>query len=293
MAASIRILKRRIKTAGNITQITRAMEMVAASKMRRAQERTLAGKPYASKLRALVQNMVGRIEGESHPYLTKREKGLPAGRQGKILMIVFSSDKGLCGSFNTNLFRSFLRFIAEHGEIEVLSIGRKLQRPIARSGGLLVADFALGSALPKFELVLPIANFIVDLYTRQDYRSVVALYMRFGSLSRQEPIVQTILPIQKEIAGGDKATIIPYLFEPNPKDLLTNLFPHYLEMSLYQMFLESYASEQAARMIAMHQASQNAKDVVWELSLTYNRARQERITNELLDITTATMGLGV
>lgn len=286
MAASIRILKRRIKTARNIAQITRAMEMVAASKMRRAQERTLAGKPYESKLRTLVQNMVGRIEGESHPYLTKREKG-------KILMLVFSSDKGLCGSFNTNLLRSFLRFIAENGEIEVLSIGRKLQRPIARSGGLLVADFPIGSTLPTFEHVLPIANFIVDVYMRQEYRSVVALYMRFSSLSKQETIVQTILPIQKEIAQGVEATIIPYHFEPNPKYLLTSLFPHYLEMSLYQMFLESYASEQAARMIAMHQASDNAKEVVFELSLTYNRVRQERITNELLDITTATMGLGV
>lgn len=291
-AASIRLLRRRIRTAKNIAQITRAMEMVAASKMRRAQERTLAGKPYAEKLRVLVANLVGRIEEGKHPYLIDRERELPAGRQDKTLLLLFSSDKGLAGSYNTNLLREFLRIREESNNIETISVGRKLQKAVVRFGGTLVADFPFGASLPTFESILPISKLIVDEFLQGKYSKVLCLYTQFMSLRTQKPHALTLLPIQKEAEGIEVQAILPYTFEPNARDLLTALMPHYIESTLYQMFLESYASEQASRMIAMHLASENAKDVIWELSLSYNKVRQEKITNELLDITTASLGVG-
>ena len=292
MAASIRLLRRRIRTAKNIAQITRAMEMGAASKMRRAQERTLAGKPYAEKLLSLAANLVGRIDEGKHPYLIDREKDVSkTGEQSKTLLLLFSSDKGLAGSYNTNLLREFLRIRKEYNNLEIISIGRKLQKAVIRFGGTLVADFPFGTLLPTFEAILPISKIIVDEFLKATHSKVLCLYTQFISLRTQKPHVLTLLPIQRETEGIEVSAILPYTFEPNARNLLTALMPHYIELTLYQMFLESYASEQASRMIAMHLASENAKDVIWELSLSYNKVRQERITNELLDITTASFGV--
>lgn len=273
--ANVRLLRRRIKTAKNISQITRAMEMVAASKMRKAQEKTSAGKPYTEKLHVISQNLVGRIEKGQHPYLIAKE-------EGKTLLLLFSSDKGLCGSFNTNLFREFISFFKENIDLEIIAVGRKLAKAAARMEGSLVADFPFGTKTPTFEFVIPITNLIIDGYTSGKYKRVVCMYTHFATLSSQKPTILTLLPIQREELL--KETVQPYLFEPGASELLTALMPHYLEMSLYQILLENYASEQAARMIAMHQASENAKDVIFELSLYYNKVRQEKITNELLDI---------
>lgn len=273
------------------------MEMVAASKIRRVQEKTVAGKPYAEKLRSLVGNLVGRIEGENHPYLVQREKG-------KTLLVLFSSDKGLAGSLNTNLLREFLKIGGEQDDTEIISIGKKLQKSVVRLGGVLVADFPFGTTLPTFESILPISKLIVDEFLANGYKNVICLYTQFLSLGTQKPTVLTLLPIQEEteaqetVANGDKKHVEaisdqgrPYTFEPNASELLTALMPHYVELTLYQIFLESYASEQAARMIAMHQASENAKDVIWELSLMYNKVRQERITSEILDVTGGSLGV--
>lgn len=259
------------------------MEMVAASKMRRAQERTLAGKPYATKLRLVVQNLVGRIEEGRHPYLTQRAKG-------KTLLVLFSSDKGLAGSLNTNLLREFIKIGGERDDSEIISIGRKLRKAVVRLGGVLVADFPFGTSPPTFDSILPMSKMIVDEFLKGEYNKVVCLYTQFLSLRTQKPTVLTLLPIQRETETEGLQTL-SYTFEPNASELLTALMPHYLELTLYQIFLESYASEQASRIIAMHQASENAKDVIWELSLFYNKARQERITNELLDITGGSLGV--
>lgn len=290
MAANIRLLRRRIKTAKNISQITKAMEMVAASKVRRAQEQTLAGKPYAAKLGSIVQNLIGKIDDGSHAYLRERENG-------KILILLFSSDKGLAGSLNTNMLREYFAFARQHTDCEVITIGKKLEKAVVRHGGILLADFPFGRVLPSFESILPVASLVVEGFISGTYREVVILYTQFLSIGRQKTIVSKLLPIQKEKIVEQGSAVkrqemaLPYKFEPNASELLTFLMPHYLEMTLYQVFLESYASEQAARMIAMHMASENAKDVIWDLSLTYNKARQERITNELLDITGASLGV--
>jgi len=257
--------------------------MVAASKVRRAQEQTVAGKPYAEKLRAIVGDLVGKIEGTTHPYLEERE-------EGKTLLILISSDKGLAGSMNTNLLREFIKFSQNNRNIEVISIGRKLLRGVVRMGGVLVADFPFGTTLPTFEATLPISKLIVDEFKTGEYKKIVCLYMQFISLANQKPVQFQLLPVQKT-QKEEGTAVLPYTFEPNPGALLTDLMPHFLEMTLYQILLESYASEQAARMLAMHQASENAKDVITELSLSYNKARQEKITNELLDITGGAMGV--
>lgn len=299
MAANIRLLRRRIKTAKNISQITKAMEMVAASKMRRAQEQTLAGRPYAQKLRFMAQNLIGRLDEADHPYLIEK-------KQGKTLLLLFSSDKGLAGSYNTNILREFLKFSRERRDTEVISIGKKLEKAVVRSGGVLLAEFPFGTSLPSFDSILPVTDILIDGYMRGAYKQALVLYTHFVSMSVQKPVTMQLLPVTKNFgneqevvkrdtyedkAADGEASGGPYKFEPSAGELLTYLMPHYLEMTLYQIFLESYASEQGARMIAMHQASENAKDVIWELTLTYNKARQERITSELLDITGASFGV--
>ncbi|MBI2036571.1 ATP synthase F1 subunit gamma [Candidatus Microgenomates bacterium] len=287
MAANIRLLQRRRRTAKNIAQITRAMEMVAASKMRKAQEKTVAAKPYSDKLRLLSQNLIGRIEESKHPYLLPRQKG-------KTLVLLVSSDKGLCGGFNSSLLREFLRFVKEKSEVEVVTVGKKLKKAVLRTEALLIADFPFGSSVPLFESILPVVNLIKDGFIKGEYKKVAALFTQFVSLGVQKPVFTTILPVEKETEELSKTAVaISYKFEPNTSELLTALMPHYLEMSIYQILLESYASEQAARMLAMHQASENAKDVIWQLSLTYNKVRQERITNELLDIAGGAMGVSL
>lgn len=285
MAVNIRLLQRRIKTARNISQITRAMEMVAASKVRRAQDQTIASKPYAEKLRMLVSNLVGRVEDVKHPYLAQLDKG-------KTLLLLFSTDKGLAGSLNTNILREFIHIGGERNDTEIIAIGRKLERTVVRLGGVLVADFPFGTTMPTFDKILPISKLVVDVFLKGEYMRVICLYTQFLSLRTQKPTVLTLLPVVAQVkVGVSEEAILPYTFEPDAGSLLTALMPHYLELTLYQIFLESYASEQAARMIAMHQASENAKDVIWQLSLFYNKARQERITNELLDITGGTIGV--
>lgn len=283
MAVSIRLLRRRIKTAKNIAQITRAMEMVAASKVRRAQEQAISGKPYAQKLVLLVKNLVGRIEEGTHPYLEGEKQQAKA--VAKTLVLLICSDKGLAGSFNTNLFRTFLSFRSErYSDIEVLLVGRKLLRGVVRAGVPIVADFPFGTTLPSFESVLPIARFVVDSFLGLQYSKVIVIYTNFVSLQNQAPLIFTLLPVSKELKEENSHALLPYTFEPSAAVLLSQLLPHYLESTLYQILLESYASEQASRMRAMHEASENAKDVIWDLTLLFNKARQERITSELLDI---------
>lgn len=254
--------------------------------MRRAQEQTVSGKPYAAKLNNLAGNLAGRIEKGEHPYLEDKAAGA-------VLLLVVSSDKGLCGSFNSNLLRELMRFVKEQQKVEVISVGKKLKQAVLRTEAVLAADFPLGASIPTFELVLPIATLIKDGFIKGEYKEVMVLFTQFISLGQQQPILQKLLPIGKQVDQEEKEQLLAYTFEPNARDLLTALMPHYLEMSIYQILLESYASEQAARMMAMHQASENAKDVIWQLSLTYNKVRQEKITNELLDIMGGTMGVMV
>lgn len=284
--ASIMQLKRRIKTAKSIAQLTRALEMVAASKMRRAKDKTLASRPYAEKLSTITASLSQRVEdGKTHDYFVEKNGG-------KTLLLVFSPDKGLCGGLISNLFREFLTLQSK--TLQVVTIGKKLQQKIIKSQTPIVADFPFGTSIPSFDLALLVRNLVTDGFLKGEFSKVVCLYTKLENIFSQKPQLAQILPIRIDATLESKrGKALPYLFEPNPNEILDALLPYYLEIQLFQMLLESYASEQAARATAMHNATENAKEVVDILTLEYNKARQEKVTNEILDIVTASLSIGL
>lgn len=274
--ASILQLKRRILAAQNVSKTTRAMQMIAASKLKRAQDAALFGRPYAEKLILLSQNLSAKTEGKfTHPYL-KPKKII-----GKTLVLIFSSDKGLCGGLISNLTRLLLAENLKKETCFYLTVGKKIEGPTARLGKEVIASFKFGTILPSFDAVFPIAKIIDEYFLSQKVDRVSILNSAFLSVFSQTPQVTTVLPI--ELAENEELTAFT-LFEPAPETILPALFKHYLEMTIYQHLLESYASEQAARMVAMRNATDNALEIASDLRLAYNKERQEKITNEILDI---------
>lgn len=278
------ILRRRIKTAQNVSKTTRAMQMIAASKLKKAQDATLASKPYVEKLSALSKSLSERLKEEEnlHPYIK------PITNIDKTIFIVISPDKGLCGGLITNLLREYLKLNRKDEFIHV-SIGKKMERNLLRLGKNLVASFPFGNTLPSFEQVFPISEIVNDYYLNKKVNSVKILSTEFSSVFSQYPKFTTLLPINlteinKELIK-EKKQELPIIFEPSVREILPDLLKHYLEMVIYQHLLESYLSEQAARMVSMQNATQNAKDIITELRLEYNKARQQKITSEILDIT--------
>lgn len=277
--ATLHILKRRIKAAQNVSKTTRAMQMIAASKLKRAQEAALASRAYVEKLTALTQGISGKIDDEQkHPYL-EFKKG------GKILLILLAPDKGLCGGLITNLLREFLAFSEKEKEISYVAIGKKSQS-VVHLNTEIIASFPFGSTLPAFDMVYPIAKLIDDHYLSGKVHTVKILYTNFASIFSQKPMLATLLPVslpQEASLPQQENTVT--LFEPDFTNLVPTLLKHYLEMSIYQYLLESFVSEQASRMIAMQNATNNARDIIADLQLEYNKSRQSKITNEILDIT--------
>lgn len=272
--ANTLLLKRRIKTAQNVSKTTRAMQMIAASKLKRAQQAALSSRPYVEKLTLLASNLTGKIDKDSLPPYLKPGEG------DKTLLIIISPDKGLCGGLITNLLREYLTLRSKNPLI--LSIGKKAQHYVLHFGNELVASFPFGTTLPSFDVVYPIVNIINDYFLGKKVSTVSILSPQFTSFFIQKPIITTLLPIT--LAPETKTPTSFSLFEPSIAEILPTLLKHYLEMSLYQRLLESYLSEQAARMFAMQNATDNAKDMIGELTLEYNKARQEKITSEILDI---------
>lgn len=275
---SLLTLRRRIRVGKNIAKTTRAMQMVAASKMRKAQESTVRGRPYSEKIGYIVSNLLGKVEDYKHPYLDNTNIDKP-------LIVIFSPDKGLCGALITNLARELLNF-PEFKKASFIAVGKKL-RKLAKSD--LVADFSLGVVTPIFEQIPPIVSTINSGLAKNQWGKVFVLYAKFTSFFTQTPSLVQLVPV----APKEKATNANYLFEPDAASVLDNLLPHYLESKLYQILLESYASEQASRMLAMQNATQNAKEVIKLLTLEYNKVRQAKITNEILDNARASVALNV
>ena len=276
--ATLHVLKRRIKAAQNVSKTTRAMQMIAASKLKRAQEAALASRPYVDKLTALTQGISGKISDEQkHPYL-EFQKG------GKTLIIFLSPDKGLCGGLITNLLREFLTLTDKEKDVSYIVVGKKAESSVVHLNTEIIASLLFGSTLPTFDMVYPIAKLIDDHYLKAKAYTVKILYTHFASIFSQKPILATLLPVtipQETQETQNTAT----LFEPNFSGLVPTLLKHYLEMAIYQYLLESYVSEQASRMIAMQNATNNARDIIADLQLEYNKSRQLKITNEILDIT--------
>jgi len=273
MAQNLQQLKRRIKTAGNIAQIAKAMEMISASKIKKAQSSVLAHKPYAQKIEALTKRILQRLSGSkfSHPYLETKES--------KTLYIIISPDKGLCGSLNTNLFRKLLEVDLEKNI--VITVGKRAQQFCERMGITTLASFNMGTRLPNYRYFYNILEIITEQYAA-DVRKVEIIYTGFNSVFSQTVSQTTLLPIEKESAETD--SLDTYIFEPGMVELLEDLLPYYVEVKLYNVLLEAHTSEQAARMIAMQNAKNNALDIAAALTLAYNKSRQERITNEILSL---------
>jgi F-type H+-transporting ATPase subunit gamma len=283
---TIREIRRRIRSVQSTAKVTRAMEMVAASKMRRAQEHTIAARPYADKMQQVLADLAAqRRSGEEiHPLLQKR----PVNR---IALIHITPDRGLCGGLIASVNRSAAGFILEQrAPVTVLVIGRKGRDFMVRTGQELRADLTRLGDRPSIVDIQPIARIVIDDYTDGGIDEVYISYTQFVSTMSQRPVLWRLLPIEPaDIEPGHSAE---YIYEPSPNQVLDQLLPRFVEMGLYHVILESIASEQSARMVAMRSATDNANEIIDDLTLTYNKARQEMITKELLDITGGAAALG-
>ncbi|MEX1118824.1 MAG: ATP synthase F1 subunit gamma [Terrimicrobiaceae bacterium] len=286
--ASLRDIRRRIKSVKNTSQITKAMQMVAASKMRKAQMAALAGRPYAILLNKVLVSLRDRVDHSMHPLLAEREPG------GRELVILLSTDKGLCGGLNTNLGREALTY--DKDKTEFVSVGRKGTQLLVRTGRKVVAEFPFKDQPTSLESK-SISKFAMERYLSGEVDKVTVLFPRFVNTLSQIPTAIPILPITslEDLGLMDKEEIVPddsaLLIEPDPHSVLDVILPFYVHFELFQMTLGTRASEHSARMVAMKSATDNAKQLVKDLTLEYNKARQASITNEILEIATAQLSL--
>ncbi len=276
--ATLITLRRRIRAAQNISKTTKAFQMIAASRLKKAQDATFASRPYVEKLVTLTQDVSSKTQSEKkHPYIEA------PGTNGKTLLIALSPDKGLCGGLITNLIREFFSYMKQEDASSYIVVGKKIENQVVKMNREILASFTFGTTLPKFDVVYPIIKLINEYYLSGQVSSVKILYTDFQSFFSQKPKIATILPVSlPEETTGEKRF---QLYEPSIEAMLPSLLEHYVEMTLYQYMLESYLSEQASRMLAMQNATNNAKDIIEGLKLEYNKTRQAKITSELLDIT--------
>ena len=274
---SQRDIRRRITASRNIRQITRAMQFVAASKLRRAQESTLAARPYSELIDEILADLAAVLGGDEHPLLSRRE-------DGKRLIVLVTSDRGLAGPLNTNVVRFAAKEIVDDpGELEVVSVGRKGRDAMRRARVPIVAHFTGFGDRASFDDILPLARLISDEYEYGTYNQVDIIFTRFVSTLVQRADMVQLLPIKpstdtRGIPGAQ------FIFEPAPAAVLQELLPRYLGTRLYQAALESCASSFSSQMVAMKNATENADDLIDDLTLSYNKARQANITRELIEI---------
>jgi F-type H+-transporting ATPase subunit gamma len=275
--ASQREIRRRIAAVKNIKQITRAMQFVAASKLKRAQDATLSARPYSQKIDELLADLSAVIGADEHPLLARRE-------DGKRLIVLITSDRGLAGPFNTNTIRFAALEITQHGgDLAVVTVGRKGRDAMRRSRVPMEAHFEGFGDRPTFADVLPLARLITDDYLAGTYSRVDVVFSQFVSTLTQRPALDRLLPIEP----AEDTEGIPgnqFIFEPNPGAVLEQLLPRYIAARLFQAVLESKASEESSRMVAMRNATDNAEDLIQDYTLAYNKVRQANITREMIEI---------
>ena len=306
MPQATREIKRRIRSIKNTRQITRAMELVSAAKMRRAVANVLATRTYAELGWQLLQELSQRTTQARHQLLVKREE------IKKLGLVIISSNRGLCGGFNYQLSHRAGKYIQQQAlgqEIGLIAVGKRGRDIMARAGHTLAAEFAKPDITTKIEEVRPLAKLIMDDYLGGKYDRVVVAYTDFISAVSQKPRLKQILPLEQESdsllgqAGSPLARIASsesrvapfnyeYKFEPTPDIVLEDLLPRLIEVQIYQAWLESDAAEHSARMLAMRNASEAAKDMIDSLTLSFNQARQASITAELADITGGRAAIG-
>jgi F-type H+-transporting ATPase subunit gamma len=276
---SQREIRRRIGAVRNIKQITRAMQFVAASKLKRAQDSTLASRPYSASIDEVLADLASVLGGEDHPLLATREGGTR-------LIVLMTSDRGLAGALNANTIRFAAKEITEHpGDVTLVTVGRKGRDAMRRARAPIMAHFGAFGDRPSFADVTPLARLVVDEYLAERVNRVDIVHSAFISTLAQRPRLETLLPIEpnEDTAGipGNQ-----FIFEPNPGAVLRQLLPRYVATRLYQAVLESKASEESSRMVAMKNATENAEDLIEDLTLSYNKARQTNITREMIEIST-------
>lgn len=300
MAANTRDIRRRIKSVKNTSQITKAMQMVAAAKMRKAQVAALAGRPYAQLLNRVLKAVSARSEEQTHELLVSREVK-------KELVLLISTDKGLCGALNTNLLREAGQF--DPDKTVFVAVGRKGMQWLSRAKRSVLADFEMKENVHFLESKA-VSKFVMEKFTSGEVDKVTVLFTDFVNTLTQVPKARTVLPIESlEVAAGiegrsggsasasntqvqDAQGALEYAFEPGVSEVLGGILPHYVHFQVYQMMLDARASEHSARMVAMKNATDNAKQLIKDLTLEYNKIRQASITTELLEISTAQMALG-
>ena len=278
--ASAREIRRRIRSVKNIKQITKAMETVAASKMRRAQQQTLATRPYAEKAREVLGSIARQTARGAvpHPLLQQRD-------QRNVALILITADRGLAGSFNSNMIREALRWMREQkSNVSVVAVGRKGRDFMLRVGRPIRAEFVPVPDPPTLTAALPIARIAMEDFLKGDLDAVYLGYTDFQSTLRQVPVIQQLLPVEPVWLADERRGMVDYIYEPSAEDVLASVLPRFTEMLVYQALLESAASFFSAQMVAMRNANDAAGELIDDLTLTYNKARQESITRELLDI---------
>lgn len=285
--ASLRDLKLRIRSIKSTQKIARAMEMVSAAKMRKAQHQALVGRPYLNKLREMLSSLIYSSEPKlTHKFLDNKEE-----KTGRIAYIIISADRGLCGAFNSNVIRMTLdNFSGQNAsERRVVTVGKKIFQSMNRLGQNVSGNFIGLSNLPKFADTIGIASMVKDQYLRGEVDEVYLIYNHFYTTAVQKPIMHKLLPIEpaREQIHNDRKT--EYIFEGDKQKLLDELLHRLIDTNVYQAVLESSASEHSARMLAMHKASDSAKEIVTNLSLEYNKGRQAKITTSLLEIVAGTV----
>ena len=288
---SLRDIRRRIRSIRNTAKITRAMQLVAASRLRRAQQRVLASRPYAEAMRALIAELAAQGDaagvGSLHPLLAPSTSPRTA-------LLLLTPDRGLAGALNTNTVRRGLEVIQESGRdgqrdaVEVATVGRRGQDFFTRRGYDLLGTFIGLVDRPSYDDVIPIARLIIDGYINGRFGRALLVYPRFVSTLTQRPDAVQLLPIvAPELPQGERRQRLDYIYEPDPMTILSALLPRYIEVQIYQALLETSASFFSAQMVAMQNATDNANDLVQSFSLTYNRVRQANITREVTEIAAA------
>ena len=274
---SLKDIKRRIKSVKNTQQITKAMKMVAAAKLKRAHDDILAARPYSQKMLDIINSLSSRVRPDAHPLLSKKGGG-------RVELVIVTSDRGLCGGFNSNIIRvseGFIRKNTDNTGITLNLIGKKAKDYFKRRGLTIRQERPVGSGRPKYTAAAEIAKEIVDSHIKETFDETYLIYSEFKSALSQELVIQRLLPIESP-KESEEAT--EYIYEPSQEAILADILPKYIEVQIFMALLESAASEHGARMAAMDSATKNAKEMIEGLTLKYNRLRQAAITKELMEI---------
>jgi F-type H+-transporting ATPase subunit gamma len=281
--ASQREIRRRIGAVRNIKQITRAMQFVAASKLKRAQDATLSSRPYREKIDEVIADLAAVLDAETHPLLARRETG-------RRLFVVLTTDRGLAGPLNTNTVRFALKEILDkEEEVTVVTVGRKGRDALRRARVPMAAHFAGFGDRPSFADVTPLTRLITDDFLAGTYARIDLVYPTFVSTLVQSPVLEPLLPIQQ----AEHTDGIPgnqFIFEPNAATVLRQILPRYVATRVFQAVLETTASEMSSKMVAMKNATENAEELIEDLTLSYNKVRQANITREMIEIASGARG---